>query len=87
MLAFSIFYRVNDATVKNKSGVEVTGQSWPLTLTYVTGSDGVYQGVLESALEVNVNDRLNVEVTVDAPGNLDAFFKVLAVVRQRGKSL
>lgn len=81
---------VNDATVtarvKTQGGVDVAGQSWPLTLAYLAESDGIYQGVLEAALDVDINDRLNVEVTVAAPGSLEAFFKIPAVVRQRGKS-
>ena len=43
-LASPIF--VNDATVtvtiKDSSGAVLSGESWPATLPYVTGSDGVY---------------------------------------------
>ena len=73
------------AVVKFKSGVAVTGQSWPLNLTYVEGSNGVYNGILDKALEVVPGDKLDVEVTVLAPGDLDAFFKIPTIVRQRGK--
>ena len=73
------------ATVKNAAGTAVTGQSWPLTLGYVTASDGDYLGVLEAALSVAVGDRLTVEVTVDAGSGRDAFFAIPVTVRQRGK--
>ena len=37
---------VNDATVtvtiQDSSGADLSGESWPVTLPYVSGSDGVY---------------------------------------------
>ncbi len=72
------------AEVKFKSGTLVTGQSWPTTLTFVEGSNGVYNGVLDKLLNVVPGDKLDVEVTVVA-GDLDAFFKIPCIVRQRGK--
>lgn len=74
------------ATVKDKYGVAIAGQDWPLVMDYVTGSDGNYQGVLEAALEVDVGEKVTVEVTVDAGNGREAFFAVPAVVRQRGKN-
>jgi len=73
------------AEVKFKSGTLVTGQTWPLTLTFVDGSNGVYNGILDKALDVVPGDKLDVEVTVTVPGDLDAFFKIPTIVRQRGK--
>ena len=44
---------INDATINmtllDSAGVEITGQSWPTTLTYVVDSDGVYQGTILAA--------------------------------------
>jgi len=73
------------ATVKNAAGTAVTGQAWPLTLSYVTASDGDYRGVLEAALSVAVGDRLTVEVTIDGGSGREAFFAIPVTVRQRGK--
>lgn len=45
---------VNDAVVEltllDASGVELTGQAWPLTLVYVTASNGDYEGIIESTV-------------------------------------
>jgi hypothetical protein len=80
---------VTNATVTavvKKAGVNVTGQSWPLTLTYITASDGNYRGILEAALNVSVGDRLTLEVTVDAGSGREAFFSIPLTVRQRGQT-
>jgi hypothetical protein len=80
---------INDATVtaivKTKTGQNVAGQSWPLTLSYVAGSDGEYQGILESLLEIQIGQRVDVEITITAPGGLDGFLRLNTEVRQRGK--
>lgn len=80
---------INDATVtavvKDKFGAEVGGQSWPMTLSYVTSSNGDYQGVIEADIAVNIGDRITIEVTATATGDLEAFFKMPTQVRQRGK--
>lgn len=78
---------VNDATVtavmKDAAGDEVTGQTWPLTLVYITASDGVYRGVLDAALDVELGDRVTVEATVSASGGRNGFFSKKTVVRER----
>ncbi len=34
------------ATLVDSGGVNVTGQSWPLALDYVSDSDGIYRGTI-----------------------------------------
>ena len=74
-----------EATVKDAAGANVSGQTWPLTLSYVTSSNGVYRGVLDAALVVAVGDRITVEVDIDGGSGREAFFQIPATVRQRGK--
>lgn len=61
---------INDATVtatvKDRSGNEVAGQSWPLTLDYVVLSNGTYQGNLEDALVLSRGASYFVEITATA---------------------
>lgn len=38
------------ATVEDTEGVEVTGETWPVAMPYVSGSDGNYRVVLPSTL-------------------------------------
>lgn len=51
---------INDAavtaTVKDQTGTDVTGQSWPVTMAYVSGSNGTYRGTLEDGLDLEHND-------------------------------
>lgn len=81
---------VTDATItavmKTSADVEVAGQVWPLSMSYIDGTDGTYRGILDSELEVAVNDRVNVEVTILASGGRKGFAKIPTIVRQRGKT-
>lgn len=60
---------VNDATVTatvvDRGGNEVSGQSWPVTLSYVALSDGKYQGVLADSMSVSKGKTYEVRVSVD----------------------
>lgn len=64
---------INNATVtavlKDEADEEIAGISWPLTMAYVTASNGKYRGVLSHLLETTVGARLWAEVTASAaPG-------------------
>lgn len=68
------------AVVKDKSGAQVAGQDWPLTLTPL--GNGNYRGILEDGL--NLTPAIyTVEITIDAGDDVIAFFKlkVAAYVR------
>lgn len=56
------------ATVVDKNGTNVAGQSWPLTLSYVTASNGNYRGTLEDALSLTENEDYTVRVAVSGRG-------------------
>ena len=60
---------INDAdvtvTLKDSSGVNVTGDSWPLTMSYVTGSNGVYRATLVDTLSVTPNASYTALLSVD----------------------
>lgn len=62
---------VNNATVtailKDSSGVDVPGQTWPTPLAYVSGSNGIYRVNLEDTL--SLVDGENYKLIVDANGN------------------
>lgn len=78
---------INDATVQvtllDSDGEEVTPQSWPTTLSYVTDSDGDYEAVLEEDLNVSHGDQLTARVTADAGGDSKAQWDVVAFARTR----
>lgn len=60
---------INDATVtvtvKDSSGVAVTGASWPKTMTYVAASDGNYRAVLEDTIALIVERKFVAEITAN----------------------
>lgn len=62
---------VNDATVtfalKDSANAAVSGASG--TCSYVTGTEGVYEGVLEDAVALTENDTYYLEITAAASGD------------------
>ena len=60
---------INDATVTvtllDEYGTEVSGQSWPATLSYVAASNGEYQATLEDVLNLSPDVEYIAKVTAD----------------------
>ena len=71
---------INDATVtailKTSSGTTISGQTFPLTLSYVAASNGTYRGVLEDGLSVATISRAIATITVDAGNDLIRTWKM-----------
>ena len=67
-LAVPIF--VHDATVtviiQDASGVDLPGESWPVELPYVAGSDGVYRKTFEPF--INLVEGAKYTVTINVVG-------------------
>lgn len=64
---------VNDATVEltlldEIGGTELSGQSWPLVLSYLAGSDGVYQGTIQDTVVADDGDTAVAKIEVDGDG-------------------
>lgn len=61
---------INDASVVvtlfDAGGGEVGGQVWPLTMGYVSGSDGDYKTTLSDELVLEKNKRYRAKVVADA---------------------
>ena len=60
---------INDATVTvtllDSSGSEVSGETWPLTMSYVAASDGKYRATLADTLVIKPNKRYQAKVVAD----------------------
>lgn len=70
-----------DITITDSAGVEVTGETWPLTISYVAGSDGIYRATLDKVLGFIAGQRYTavinaVEGGLDAKWTLDYLAKV-----------
>ena len=76
---------INSATVTVtvlQDGTPVSGESWPVTMTYVGGSNGKYVGTLSSGLSLDTTGIYNLNVhTVSGTLVADHNFRSVGVVR------
>lgn len=74
---------INDATVtfvlKDSSNVAVSGASG--TCTYVSGSQGCYEGVLEDGVSLTANSTYYLELTAAASGDRVGFRRITYVAQ------
>jgi hypothetical protein len=49
------------ATLKDAGGAEVPGETWPVTLTYITASAGVYRRQLGANVQLEIGQKYTVE--------------------------
>lgn len=71
------------ATLKDSAGTNVTGQTWPVALTYVPSSDGVYRVGLSNALVLTPSARYVAQISVDAGAGLRAEWDLDCVCQTR----
>lgn len=61
-----------EVTIFDKTGTEVSGQTWPTVLEYVPASDGDYRGNLSDEMVLLRGKQYFVNIDVDAGGGLKA---------------
>jgi hypothetical protein len=66
----TVTYRVQD-----EAGVDVTGDTWPQTAVYVTGSQGKFVVLLRDTLAFTPHVECNCVITVDAGGDAHRVWK------------
>lgn len=71
------------AHIKTKDGKSVAGENWPITLEYITDSNGDYQGNFDDAIELVNNRNYIVEIAADAGGGLKAFWHFMRMAQYR----
>lgn len=80
---------INDAivtlvTVNDNLDVQVTGQTFPVSMGYVAASNGVYQATMEDTLLLTHQSAYVAKVDVNAPTEgLQAHFELDFVARTR----
>ncbi len=78
---------MNDATVtvrlKDSDGSDVTGQTFPVTLSYITASDGNYQMTLENTLNMLEEGIYTATISATASGGLYAEWDLLLTATKR----
>jgi hypothetical protein len=64
---------VNDAdvtvTIRDSSGTSVSGQTWPATMSYISGSDGDYRLILDYDLAFVAKRSYTAEIIATKDGN------------------
>lgn len=69
---------INDAavavTLTDSSGTEVTGTSWPLTMSYVTSSDGIYRATLADTLSLTAGSTYTATISANGGAGLQGTF-------------
>lgn len=63
-------------TLKDSSGNNVSGETWPLAMAYVASSNGNYRATLTDSLILTDAANYTAEVVADAGAGLKRTFKV-----------
>jgi hypothetical protein len=70
---------VNTATVSvtlvDKDGVEVSGETWPLTMLYVAASNGIYRATIIDTLTLIVDALYTAQITANDGANRLAYWE------------
>lgn len=72
-----------NVTVKDLSGTNVSGQTWPLALNYIVASDGDYEGVLEDGMVLTDGRYYEIAVTTNVGADLVALWRKRLPARYR----
>lgn len=70
-------------TLKDAAGSNVTGDSWPKTMTYLTGSNGVYRATLGYALSLTAGIRYTATIAANGGAGLRAQWDIECIARSR----
>ncbi len=72
-----------DITITDEaSGVEVTGETWPLTISFVASSNGIYRVVLDKVIAFIAGTRYTAVINA-REGNLDAKWTLVYIAEVR----
>ena len=71
------------ATLKDASGNNVVGETWPLTMSYVAASNGKYRAKLKDTLTLIPGRGYVAEITADGGADLRAFWELPVKVERR----
>ena len=73
------------AVLVDEDGVEVVGQSWPVTLSHVAESDGDYRATLEDALELTVGLAYTAQISASGGSDLAGYWEYPLRARIRSR--
>jgi len=73
---------INDAavtvTLVDKNDVQVSGETWPLTMGYIAASNGNYRSILTDTLSATLSNgvELIAQITANAGAGLNGFWEI-----------
>lgn len=71
-------------TLTDADDTEISGETWPLTMSYVSGSDGNYRATLPDTLTgLTTLDELSATITADAGAGLAAKWVIPLTAKTR----
>lgn len=74
-------------TLKDEAdGTEVSGETWPLSMSYVTGSNGIYRATLADTLSLSEGSSYLAEISANAGAGLQGFFTLTLKAKVRKSS-
>lgn len=71
------------AVLVDNEGDEVAGYSWPATLAYVAGSDGIYRATLPYSMSLSGGARYSAQITANGGSGLRASWSIPCLARAR----
>ena len=71
-------------TVQTAEYVNVPGQNWPASMTWISGSNGNFLGVLHNEVELHADTEYRLIATVDNGLNQHGEWDLPVHARQRG---
>ena len=74
-----------DITITDPDGVEVTGETWPLTIPYVAASNGIYRVILDKVIDFIAGVRYTAVINA-AESGLDAKWTLTYLAQVRDSS-
>jgi len=73
---------VTVTVVKRKGKAEVSGQTWPVTCSWVSASN-LYRGVLQDVMVVKPEQELTAQLTVSGGAHLKGYWELPVIVKVR----
>lgn len=70
-------------TLVDDAGVDVVGETWPLTMGYVAASNGLYRAVLKDTLTLVPDDLYTAKIDVNDGANKQAHWEFLVRAETR----
>lgn len=70
-------------TLVDSDGVDVVGETWPLTMIYVSGTDATYRCTLSDSLSLTKWSRYRAQITADAGSGLRGYWEPDLIAHRR----